>query len=261
MRKTTLLAGVAVLVATAAMALPAAASNLYATGFEGPTFTAGAIAGQGGWQVFSASSQPGLAQVESGVALTGSQAASVSGSATGQTGPFYALNLASPGVIDVSGDIMLTTPTNGGSSWQFGVTGPGLSQFAGGIDIGANTIFAISGGFGSIGTFSYDVWHHVDIVLDYANQVFSVGLDGSTLASGLSFCGANGACNGAHVGAFGDAIFDTFGGSSNTGYLDNFSIDTVPGGVPEPASWALMIAGFGLAGASLRRRRAVTTAA
>lgn len=28
-----------------------------------------------------------------------------------------------------------------------------------------------------------------------------------------------------------------------------------PGAVPEPASWALMIAGFGLAGASLRRRR------
>ena len=27
------------------------------------------------------------------------------------------------------------------------------------------------------------------------------------------------------------------------------------GGVPEPSSWALMIAGFGLAGASLRRRR------
>jgi hypothetical protein len=29
-------------------------------------------------------------------------------------------------------------------------------------------------------------------------------------------------------------------------------------GTPEPAAWALMIAGFGLAGASLRRRRAVT---
>lgn len=29
-----------------------------------------------------------------------------------------------------------------------------------------------------------------------------------------------------------------------------------PGGVPEPATWALMIAGFGLAGAALRRRRA-----
>ncbi|HEY0435840.1 MAG TPA: PEPxxWA-CTERM sorting domain-containing protein [Phenylobacterium sp.] len=30
----------------------------------------------------------------------------------------------------------------------------------------------------------------------------------------------------------------------------------VTGGVPEPASWALMIGGFGLAGAALRRRRA-----
>ena len=29
----------------------------------------------------------------------------------------------------------------------------------------------------------------------------------------------------------------------------------IPGGVPEPASWALMIGGFGLVGASMRRRR------
>ncbi|THD61667.1 MAG: PEP-CTERM sorting domain-containing protein [Phenylobacterium sp.] len=34
------------------------------------------------------------------------------------------------------------------------------------------------------------------------------------------------------------------------------NLPTAPtGGVPEPASWALMIAGFGLAGAGLRRRR------
>ena len=53
----------------------------------------------------------------------------------------------------------------------------------------------------------------------------------------------------------------TFGGTSGTVGFDNFEFNTVTaaplaGGVPEPASWALMIAGFGLAGASLRRRRA-----
>ncbi len=33
------------------------------------------------------------------------------------------------------------------------------------------------------------------------------------------------------------------------------------GGVPEPASWAMMIAGFGLIGSALRRRRVLTAAA
>jgi microcystin-dependent protein len=34
------------------------------------------------------------------------------------------------------------------------------------------------------------------------------------------------------------------------------SLADVSPGVPEPASWALMIGGFGLAGVALRRRRA-----
>ena len=36
--------------------------------------------------------------------------------------------------------------------------------------------------------------------------------------------------------------------------VDDFHMDLVP----EPSTWALMIAGFGLAGAALRRRRAAT---
>ncbi len=235
-------------------ALPAAATNYYSTGFEGPTFSPGPISGQDGWAVYSASSQPNLAQIESGVAKTGTQAAVVDGSAAGQTGPYYAVTIASPGMIDLSGDIMLTTPT-GGSSWQFAAVGPALIQYAGGIDVTGNNIQAISGAFPIIGSLSYDVWHHVDILLNYPTQTFDVVLDGSTLASGLAFCGSNGACTGANVANFGVGIFDTFGNSSNLGYLDNFSIANPFIGVPEPGLWAMMLVGFGGMGVALRSRR------
>jgi len=39
--------------------------------------------------------------------------------------------------------------------------------------------------------------------------------------------------------------------------FDNVHVTGEVAGVPEPANWALMIAGFGLAGATLRRRRAI----
>lgn len=50
---------------------------------------------------------------------------------------------------------------------------------------------------------------------------------------------------------------------SSTVAVDNivFDVKAVTSAVPEPASWALMIGGFGLAGAALRRRRATLAAA
>ncbi|WP_309646680.1 PEPxxWA-CTERM sorting domain-containing protein [Phenylobacterium sp.] len=45
-------------------------------------------------------------------------------------------------------------------------------------------------------------------------------------------------------------------------YLDGFGAVTpppvIPGGIPEPSTWAMMIMGFGLAGSALRRRRTST---
>jgi hypothetical protein len=43
--------------------------------------------------------------------------------------------------------------------------------------------------------------------------------------------------------------------SGNDFALDDISLSTAAPGVPEPATWALMIMGFGSAGAMLRRRR------
>jgi hypothetical protein len=50
------------------------------------------------------------------------------------------------------------------------------------------------------------------------------------------------------------ARFRSFSGDGIGPLLDNVGL-SVSGGVPEPASWALMIVGFGAAGAALRRRR------
>jgi hypothetical protein len=53
-----------------------------------------------------------------------------------------------------------------------------------------------------------------------------------------------------------------FGGSSNSQVFDDLTFGSgTPGGtVPEPASWALMIVGFGLVGVSMRRRKAAIAA-
>jgi hypothetical protein len=62
----------------------------------------------------------------------------------------------------------------------------------------------------------------------------------------------------------GRVVFWTHPNEDATGTIGDFtftSLDIVRlGGVPEPATWSLMIAGFGLAGASLRARRRLAMA-
>jgi hypothetical protein len=53
-----------------------------------------------------------------------------------------------------------------------------------------------------------------------------------------------------------DHVNVDFARAGTTGVSTNFEL--AAGGVPEPASWALMIGGFAMAGAALRRRRALT---
>lgn len=52
-----------------------------------------------------------------------------------------------------------------------------------------------------------------------------------------------------------------FAANKNRIGVDDLAFGASVAGVPEPASWALLISGFGMAGATLRRRRAVALAA
>lgn len=68
---------------------------------------------------------------------------------------------------------------------------------------------------------------------------------------------------------FNDGVFSVnsvFDGSATTGFantagtITQFTGTAVSNGVPEPASWAMMVGGLGLAGTAMRRRRRLSTA-
>jgi len=110
-----------------------------------------------------------------------------------------------------------------------------------------------------IGAFNVGGSPFGDVTVDlFINNVFaqsftnvlslkSAGSDWQSVS--WDFAGTGGAMT---VGLFSSLLPS----SSNLGVgLDNVSVDILPAAVPEPASWAMMLGGMGLAGAVLRRRR------
>jgi hypothetical protein len=232
-------------------ATPLHAGVIYATGFESPAFSVGTIQGQDGWSTFNS---PAASTVQNTVAAAGTQAVRVDGSVGGQHGAYYSTGTAAASLL-LSADLLLSSASSQ-SAWQFAAIGPGLVGFAGGFNIiNGTTIQAITAGFPVIGTLARDVWNHLDIYLDFDLQQTTIVLNGSTLASGLAFCGDNGPCAGASVAALGTILFDSFGSGQDAGYMDNLSLSTVP----EPGTLALV--GAAVLGAMQSRRRLRAAAA
>jgi hypothetical protein len=75
----------------------------------------------------------------------------------------------------------------------------------------------------------------------------------------LCFLGAGTGCVGEPTPA---VSFGNFSDSSFGSYDPRSGVQVIAtsGAVPEPASWAMLIAGFGLTGAAMRRRKAVVAA-
>jgi hypothetical protein len=62
----------------------------------------------------------------------------------------------------------------------------------------------------------------------------------------------------AGVGSSAQWIWSSSDTSGEAFFSTTITTDALGGGVPEPAAWALMITGFGLTGAALRRRRVLS---
>lgn len=84
----------------------------------------------------------------------------------------------------------------------------------------------------------------------FVSNVLTVSLNFSINGSAFN------SWNGAGLGSFDRLVFDANGGGGFQ--LDNVNLSGST--VPEPASWAMMIGGFGLVGAAMRRRSNIVTA-
>lgn len=81
--------------------------------------------------------------------------------------------------------------------------------------------------------------------------LLGVAQDDVSTAFDLASIGFTGQVKGVRVEGL-----DNFGGSPGFDVVNIQALAFVPGGVPEPSSWALLITGFGLVGSALRRRPA-----
>lgn len=169
--------------------------------------------------------------------------------------PTYDFESAAP----VSGGLITTGSTSGVRAQPFGSTGNywtvGPSDGSPGImDLSAiGDIFNISFLWGSV-----DAYNSIDF-LDGDNNVIA------TFSGSDIFNPANGSqtdpnlnpvvrfdVTGEHVGSLASLRLRS---TSNAFETDNFTVNAVP----EPATWALMLLGFGAIGFGMRRRRSADT--
>jgi hypothetical protein len=135
---------------------------------------------------------------------------------------------------------------------RFGLSpGGSIPVSLGGLSIESGTVTA------SFGT-PTDAILRTPTFLVPLNQLvsFSLGMETRVGLSGTRTIGSALFLNSFEVPVGSDAFFLPQGVTANSGtwLINNRRIVPSMGGVPEPASWALMITGFGLVGGAMRRR-------
>jgi hypothetical protein len=197
-----------------------------------------------------------------GFAASGAQAAIVNGNFESVTGTSPDGWTISPGteIQDLTGADYIpccgTTGTAAELANHFASFGPGnvpnISTLSQSIATTANARYTLSFDAGALGGGSEDI---IAAVYDGATLIQSLtvttnannNLDTTFSPQSLNFTAASGATN---------VVFSAVGDGINIDpIIDNVSV----AGVPEPASWAMMLVGFGGLGAAMRsaRRKAI----
>jgi choice-of-anchor A domain-containing protein len=122
--------------------------------------------------------------------------------------------------------------------------------------VGSKAIINVTGAsFGSY--FSFDKGNYAvsDVVFNFVDAT-SIGLNGLNLAGSILAPLASLSQQGGRIG--GSMVVRNYtSGGANIDGNGQFAYANPPGAVPEPANWVMMIAGFGLIGGAMRRRRLV----
>ena len=130
-----------------------------------------------------------------------------------------------------------------------------------------DAILDVAGGFTTGFSFFYSSSTAASVnVYDGAGGTGNILATLNLTAQGFDNCvgDPNGSyCNWTAVGVLfsGTALSINFGGTANQTAFDNITFGSDTPVIPEPATWAMMITGFGLVGFAARRRRSGAVAA
>lgn len=174
--------------------------------------------------------------------------------------------------VQFNGDVLLlclnTASVNCSNTSKGGLGVPGSDKGAI-YFLSGNPIMNVAAGFdtGFSGVFSapftpgttVKVWSGLNATGDLLADLTL----GTTPAAGCQIAGQYCPFRDFSLGFAGTAKSVQFGGTLNQQVFDDLTFgSTTPGGViPEPATWAMLITGFGLVGAAMRRRTAASASA
>lgn len=245
--KTTILAALAV---SGVATLANAAVLFDSQGFEAPFYTTGNLVGQNGWLLDN--TPPGPFTVQNTFAQSGTQAVrATGGGGTNWTFPDLSYTPAPGEIVVIHADLARTVSATASFGFLIDVYSPTGRIARAGLGANAGQIVPLVTTLNATGVpanflvnndvYQPSQWVSFDISLNFAAQTFDVAVNGVTALTSLPFVGAG--------TSLADADFQvsTAAGATDVGYLDNYSVQTVP----TPGALALL----GLGGLAARRRR------